>query len=169
VAGYEPPAETYAPVETYSSLVSERVTEPLPRHEILFDQTAPDLVEEAPLVPQEPAAERVFDQTAELEPPVEAAAPARPEPFDPVGDDLFIDLPAASAGTEDDPRLEIGGAPWDPVPVPPPTYATKPTAPQRRPRPPVFEPLLPPVESAEELDPVDDLEEILDRRWAVND
>jgi hypothetical protein len=33
----------------------------------------------------------------------------------------------------------------------------------------MYEPLLPPVETAAELDPADELEEILDRRWAVND
>ena len=46
----------------------------------------------------------------------------------------------------------------------------KPVAPPRPKRAPMFdEPLLPPIETAAELDPVDDLEEILDRRWAVND
>jgi hypothetical protein len=58
---------------------------------------------------------------------------------------------------------------WDPVPVPPPTYTTKPAAPPRRARPPVFDPLLPAGEGEIELEPTGDLEEILDRRWAVND
>jgi hypothetical protein len=63
----------------------------------------------------------------------------------------------------------IGERPWEPVPVPRPVYATKPKAPKRRNRAPEMEPLLPPAETAAELDPIDDLEEILDRRWAVND
>jgi hypothetical protein len=65
--------------------------------------------------------------------------------------------------------LAVGGKPWEPVPVPKPTYATKPVAPSR----PVYEAprerLLPPVESAIEMQADDDLEAILDRRWAVND
>jgi hypothetical protein len=63
----------------------------------------------------------------------------------------------------------VGGSPWEPVPVPPPTYAMKPAAPPRRPRFERDEPLLPPVEPTPELSAADDLEEILDRRWAVND
>jgi hypothetical protein len=63
----------------------------------------------------------------------------------------------------------IGARPWEPVPVPKPVYASKPAAPVRRHRAPTFDPLLPPVDSPAELDQVDDLEEILDRRWAVND
>jgi hypothetical protein len=63
----------------------------------------------------------------------------------------------------------VGGKPWEPVPVPKPTYATKPVAPSR----PVYEAprerLLPPVEPAIEVQADDDLEAILDRRWAVND
>jgi hypothetical protein len=127
------------------------------RREQLFDQTAVadpaiDLTEqelEIDLV----AAEAVFDQSAAIEvEPVPAALPeeiAEPNPEEPV--------------------LEIGGRPWEPVPVPRPTYTTKPPAPSRAHRAPLSEPLLPPAETASELDPADDLEEILDRRWAVND
>ncbi len=62
----------------------------------------------------------------------------------------------------------VGTSPWEPVPVPRPTYAMKPAAPPRRPRYEPEEPLLPPVEPTADL-PADELEEILDRRWAVND
>jgi hypothetical protein len=73
--------------------------------------------------------------------------------------------PAAEAPLE--PPV-VGGSPWEPVPVPPPTYTMKPPAPPRRPRYEPDEPLLPPLESMADL-PADELEEILDRRWAVND
>lgn len=115
--------------------------------------------------------EWLFDQAAEVAEAGPIADPDedRPEP---------VDLPAAAVSAEQsadlsdpylEPEIEIGGQPWEPVPVPRPTYTTKPTAPRRRVRAPMSEPLLPPVEPTEELDPVDDLEEILDRRWAVND
>ncbi|HVS69107.1 MAG TPA: hypothetical protein VHE56_11180 [Mycobacteriales bacterium] len=63
----------------------------------------------------------------------------------------------------------VGGSEWEPRPVPRPTYAMKPAAPPRPQRRRVSEPILPPVEPAAELDTDDDLEAILDRRWAVND
>lgn len=64
----------------------------------------------------------------------------------------------------------VGGAEWEPVPVPRPTYTMKPAAPARPARRRVIsEPILPPVETVAELDSDDDLEAILDRRWAVND
>jgi hypothetical protein len=123
---------------------------------------AVEYVEPVPVAAPVARPEPLFDQTAVLDVGLEpvVAAPVEPEPM--------IDLPA-DEGAEVEPEIEIGGRPWEPVPVPRPTYTTKPTAPPRRPRAPIFEPLLPPVEPAAELDPVDDLEEILDRRWAVND
>ncbi|HTW20366.1 MAG TPA: hypothetical protein VME70_09170, partial [Mycobacteriales bacterium] len=132
--------------------------------EFVFDQTAV-FDDDHPTVEIDRYAEPVFDQTAE---PVESRRSAEP-----ADGELFFDLdtpqaPAAQAVTPE-PEPGIGGAEWDPVPVPPPTYVNKPTAPARRARPPIFEPLLPPAETPEELDPVDNLEEILDRRWAVND
>jgi hypothetical protein len=45
----------------------------------------------------------------------------------------------------------------------------KPAAPQRPVRRRPSEPILPPVETVAEVDTDDDLEAILDRRWAVND
>jgi hypothetical protein len=63
----------------------------------------------------------------------------------------------------------VGGKPWEPIPVPRPTYATKPAAPSYPAVPRRSEPLLPPVERAAQLEDDDDLEAILDRRWAVND
>jgi hypothetical protein len=107
---------------------------------------------------EEPAAaEAAFDQSAAAE----AAA----------GRDVDIDnsLSDPADQPEVDATGHIGARPWEPVPVPKPTYQSKPAAPRRTKPLPEFEPLLPPVETAAELDPVDDLEEILDRRWAVND
>jgi hypothetical protein len=154
----EPVAPTPAPAP---------VAARLSRGEVVFDQTSPPERADERIAAQgdqaQVAAEPLFDQTAELD--LDLVEPAASDL-----DDLFVDpAPVAADASVDEPPFEVGGAPWDPVPVPPPTYTTKPTAPVRRPRPPVFEPLLPPVEAAEELDPVDDLEEILDRRWAVND
>jgi hypothetical protein len=168
-------------------------TEPAPAAEPLFDQTRSAVVE-IPAYEDEPtyedeayaaeeavvaasasriefepvAADEFFDQTADYQPPL---VPERAAPREPAGRDVEIDIPlsdpvaqpAAAAGNE------IGARPWEPVPVPRPVYASKPVAPPRSPRAPTFEPLLPPIETAAELDPVDDLEEILDRRWAVND
>jgi hypothetical protein len=147
-----PPVEFVAPV---------RAPAPAVRRERLFDQTAAVEAEREPV-----AAGFVFDQSAEIDlvgaDQVAAHAPVEHEPS--------VDLPAYESTIEfEEPEIEIGGRPWEPVPVPRPTYADKPTAPARRQSAPIFEPLLPQTETAAELDPVDDLEEILDRRWAVND
>jgi hypothetical protein len=151
------PAVAYTDDDDVADYAEFRVVAPPARRELLFDQTAVAQSEAEPV-----ASEFVFDQSAEIDLEraewVAADSAARPEPF--------IDLPAYE---ESEPEIEIGGRPWEPVPVPRPTYTTKPTAPPRRPRAPIFEPLLPEVETAAELDPAEDLEEILDRRWAVND
>jgi hypothetical protein len=68
----------------------------------------------------------------------------------------------AATGTED---AAASGA-WEPVPVPPPTYTMKPPAPPRRtwsPPPRVTE------QVADAEGEPDELEGILERRWAVND
>ena len=166
--------------EAREPVESVRIAPPTGRREVLFDQAAPEMTESTRVEPEEvaaayapverseprrTAADAIFDQTAEVD--LERREPRAPAPID---DDAFLDVTAADvAALAEEPQLEIGGAPWEPVPVPPPTYVSKPTAPPRRPRPPIFEPLLPPSETPAELDPVDDLEEILDRRWAVND
>jgi hypothetical protein len=154
-------APVAAPATRYSEYAEDvepaRVEAAPARREPLFDQTAA-----ADVKPEPVAAEYIFDQTA-IE--VERSAPAAAASVEP---EPMTDRPAYEPA-EAEPEIEIGGRPWEPVPVPRPTYTTKPTAPPRRPRAPIFEPLLPPVEPAAELDPVDDLEEILDRRWAVND
>lgn len=80
-----------------------------------------------------------------------------------------IEVAESAVETRPERAAGIGGTPWEPVPVPRPTYTMKPPAPPRRAKYEPGEPLLPPVETAAELDPVDELEEILDRRWAVND
>jgi hypothetical protein len=154
----------------------------------VFDQTsvAEEIEAEAPVVVA------VFDQDAAPAAPVVAPAVRRDVLFDqdelddvvaepvvahdlPVADrvrayerDLEIDI-ALSDPEPARPSTEIGARPWEPVPVPKPVYASKPAAPPRPARAPLMEPLLPPLEHAGELDPTDDLEEILDRRWAVND
>jgi hypothetical protein len=139
----------------------------------VYDQDVPIDVErqierrvQAPAARRGAIAEFVFDQAEDFEPVV-----AKSSRYDVHGRDLEIDIPL------DEPTPQparatasgVGGRPWEPVPVPKPIYASKPPAPARRARAPIFEPLLPPVDSPEELDPVEDLEEILDRRWAVND
>jgi hypothetical protein len=131
------------------------------RRERLFDQTAAVETEREPV-----AAGFVFDQSAEID----LVGAEQVATYAPVEPERSVDLPAYESTIEfEEPEIEIGGRPWEPVPVPRPTYADKPTAPPRRPSAPIFEPLLPQTETAAELDPVDDLEEILDRRWAVND
>jgi hypothetical protein len=126
---------------------------PAPRRSFIEAGTQPGrgTVEPEPAPRAEPAPART--ETARPD-------PARDEPFR--YEPEMPQAPAASAPT-------VGGSPWEPVPVPRPTYTMKPAAPPRRRRDPIDEPLLPPIETAAEMDPVDDLEEILDRRWAVND
>jgi hypothetical protein len=149
-----------------------------PVAEAIFDQTEPwDEVGSAapvvaPAVAHTATGDGFFDQEDDYA-PVASRFEAEPEPE--------VDLEyeteheysseraaraAAHAAAE---VLARGGKPWEPVPVPKPTYATKPVAPSR----PVYEAprerLLPPVESTIEMQADDDLEAILDRRWAVND
>jgi hypothetical protein len=154
------PYERFEPVAVRGSsaaaaaeaIFDQTVTGPPVRYR--FDDTSYEAV----------APESVFDQSVAFEAPT-----LPPQPVDtPTDADIDIDL-SAPAGSSADDDGEIGARPWAPVPVPKPTYASKPAAPRRTRALPEFEPLLPPVETASELDPVDDLEEILDRRWAVND
>jgi hypothetical protein len=101
--------------------------------------------------------------------PERPAARQRPET---PGDRAFgLDIALSAGPSEPSRNVDdgIGARPWEPVPVPRPVYTSKPPAPPRSPRAPEFEPILPAVDQHAELDPVDDLEEILDRRWAVND
>jgi hypothetical protein len=135
----------------------------------VFDHDAPIEVErrvEPAAVPTRSVAEFVFDQAEDFEPVV-----AKSSRYDVHGRDLEIDIPLdePTARPKRATANDIGGRPWEPVPVPKPIYASKPAAPARPARAPIFEPLLPPIDTAAELDPADDLEEILDRRWAVND
>jgi hypothetical protein len=142
--GYAEEIETYAPV-------AEPVAQPA--FEPVFDQTAfasDDVDADDDGIS---ALDEVFAENAGLlDEEVDAALP----------DTTLIENGDETTATEDPDT-------WDPVPVPPPTYTTKPAAPPRRARPPVFEPLLPAGEGEIELEPTGDLEEILDRRWAVND
>jgi hypothetical protein len=138
----------------------------------------------------------VFDQTAlsddELEPVYQSAVESMSVRV--AGDDGFFDQEIDLTAAEREPSfIEAGavrasravareerpaapaeetvgvGSPWEPVPVPRPTYAMKPAAPARPARRPRSEPILPPVEPVAEVETDDDLEAILDRRWAVND
>jgi hypothetical protein len=128
----------------------------------------------------EPAAERefepVFDQTAFASADVVAeddGLSALDAVFAENAGMLHAESEAVPAETTDAQSADELAAEdddtWDPVPVPPPTYTTKPAAPPRRARPPIFDPLLPASEGEIEFEPTGDLEEILDRRWAVND
>ena len=97
--------------------------------------------------------------------------PARPAP-------LSQPLPAPAARYEDTPSAAAatGTDTWDPVPVPPPTYVSKPVAPRREPR--VLD-LTKPGEWTASLDGEDvglsildddgELDEILERRRAAGD
>jgi hypothetical protein len=141
----------YEEVERYQPLPMAAVagaSQPEP----MFDQTSPVAFEDVALDDTRVAAYH-FDDTA-----YQPAAAVDVEP-----------ATAYEQVAEADPDVGIGERPWEPVPVPPPVYTTKPTAPRRRSRAPIMEPLLPPVDSPAELEEGDDLEEILDRRWAVND
>jgi hypothetical protein len=136
--------------------------------DVVFDQTVSPDVAPADAGFEPAADDRIFDQTAaddHVERTVVMASASAPPPRV----EVEVTPPGPVADLEPDETNGIGARPWEPVPVPKPVYASKPAAPARRHRAPTFDPLLPPVDSPAELDQVDDLEEILDRRWAVND
>jgi hypothetical protein len=134
--------------------------------EQVFDQTAlsdDDVLVPAYASPSVAASDGFFDQEADAGVAAEPGfveAGVRRASQDVVEADQLPEAPAAEA---------VGGRPWEPVPVPKPTYAMKPAAPPRPARRRPSERLLPPVETVVELEGDDDLEAILDRRWAVND
>jgi hypothetical protein len=75
--------------------------------------------------------------------------------------------PAVATGT-DDAVYDASG--WDPVPVPPPTYTMKPKAPPRRTwTPPAAQPAASTEGPAVSDGDADELDGILEHRWAVND
>ncbi|HVV77026.1 MAG TPA: hypothetical protein VHC43_13415 [Mycobacteriales bacterium] len=127
----------------------------------VFDQTA--LSDDEVVAPA--VNDGFFDQETDL------ATPATPEPSFVEAGTRRAEPPAAKREElPEAPAAEtVGGSPWEPVPVPRPTYAMKPAAPPRPARRRVSEPILPPVETVAEIEADDDLEAILDRRWAVND
>ena len=98
---------------------------------------------------------------------IPARLPARPAP---------LAAPAPAARYEDKPLVaaSVGGAPWSPVPVPPPMYVGKAPAPRRPPR--VLDLTKPgewtaALEGDDELDLTaegPELEDILDRRRTVS-
>jgi hypothetical protein len=173
------------PAATAATVVMPRV-EPEPRYEAeldaefepvavrvaasaggaIFDQALPTRAapEDSSIVIDTVETDSGFDQ--DVSEPDRAPAASYDVATEPAPAEATIDA-GADAGTPED--GDVGTRPWEPVPVPRPVYASKPAAPAPRRRAPTFEPLLPPVDSPAEVDEVDDLEEILDRRWAVND
>jgi hypothetical protein len=127
----------------------------------------------APAVAEAPAAAAPAERVGAVR--YDVVGTSRQDSWDPAGHVAAVDpdgeaLPeptevpepvaAEATGTDG------GRSTWEPIPVPPPTYTMKPTAPPRsRPSVPVMddEELLPAVDEAPELD------EILARRRAVND
>lgn len=192
--GYEYEDEQYQlePRVTVRHYASEQVV----ARDATFDQAAYDEYvddyDDSYVEPAAPAAQTaVFDQTTVFEPepePVPAeprksfieagAQPGRresdPEYVEPQYEQPQYEQPQRREPARRAPEAPAAtagaGSAWEPVPVPRPTYTMKPAAPpRRRRRVEIDEPLLPPVETPVEMDTTDDLEEILDRRWAVND
>ncbi|HET6910473.1 MAG TPA: hypothetical protein VFH54_14135 [Mycobacteriales bacterium] len=95
--------------------------------------------------------------------PAYASAPAAPASYD----EQVTQAAVAATGTEDG----SGSDAWDPVPVPPPTYTMKPKAPPRRTWTPAgAEATDEPAAAAPQPGAdTDELEGILEHRWAVND
>ncbi len=99
---------------------------------------------------------------------------AAPVPADRGWPDPAETVVVAATGTD---SAEATDDTWEPVPVPLPTYAMKPPAPAYQADPtytdPVYAPSTPAAEAAEAVasdEVVDaDLDDILERRWAVND
>jgi hypothetical protein len=103
--------------------------------------------------------------------PPAAARPARPpQPAAPLPD-VAVAATGTDGMTEDWADDEDT---WEPVPVPPPTYTMKPPAPAYEADPTYSQPAYDPAaraaaQGAAQAQPDNDLDEILDRRWAVND
>jgi hypothetical protein len=123
-------------------------------------------------VPAAPAAPAAFTPPAPRVEGIPSRLPARPAP-------LAAPLPAPAARYEDKPLVAnsatpVGGAPWSPVPVPPPMYVGKAAAPRRPPR--VLDLTKPgewtaALEGDEDLDLTaegPELDDILDRRRTVS-
>jgi hypothetical protein len=105
--------------------------------------------------------------TTPAAPVVAAYEPAAPVFAPPVDQPMPAAEPEPVAGVDDEDS-------WEPVPVPRPTYAMKPPAPAYEADPTYAPPVYRPEPDAEPIPaPVaevdTDLEDILDRRWAVND
>jgi hypothetical protein len=165
----------------YDDAYSDRYDEPVyahagadaPRAAVggVFDQTEPAEFDDDAYAPVSAAA-AVFDQDVDFAP---APVAEERQSFIDAGaqlgrrDELVYEEPVYEESAAFAPAPPVGGSPWEPVPVPRPTYTMKPAAPPRRRRAELDEPLLPPVETAAEAGSPDELEEILDRRWAVND
>lgn len=140
----------------------------------VFDQTAvgDGRVAAASATASAVASDGFFDQEAEAAAIVSEAGPEpeRAPSFVEAGVQRASRVVIESEERPAAPAAEaVGGSPWVPVPVPKPTYAMKPAAPPRPTRRRTSEPILPAVEPVVELETDDDLEAILDRRWAVND
>jgi hypothetical protein len=162
----------------YAEAVFDRASETEPRV-VQREFVREPVREPAPQAParrqasrRETAARRddVYDPSAPRDRTVEYERSAPSERVAAYARDLEVDQPSARpARRRSEPEPGIGARPWEPVPVPRPTYTTKPTAPRRTPRAPMPEPQAPAAQKPAAKSPAEELEEILDRRWAVND
>ena len=87
---------------------------------------------------------------------------------------LAAEAAAEASAREEAERLASAAAGWQPVPVPLPTYVSKPKAPDRPARPlpeeePFDQTVAPPTAEEAALGEADELDEIIERRRAVND
>lgn len=118
-AGAQPAARTPSRVTRRTEPASPSSRVPVPADDARGEESAEP--EPAPVRRAAASSERlVFD--------VRADEPATPEPV------VVVDPGNAGDGAPAGPP-PVGSEPWEPVPVPLPTYVTKPAAPRREPRP----------------------------------
>ena len=122
-----------------------------------------------------PAARRPVRPAAPA--PAPAAAPAAPAAMPAAA--AAVAEPLAATGTDDLVESDVADETWEPVPVPRPTYTMKPPAPAYEADPTYSPPVYERADRAERAEEAiaqtvaeereTDLDEILERRWAVND
>jgi hypothetical protein len=104
--------------------------------------------------------------------PVPRSAPLPTPARAPMAPTLAAEIPMPDVAVAVDVAVETLGAEvtWEPVPVPPPTYTLLPPAPPATPSAPAasYQPDAVAVDDGTD-DAPSDLDEILERRWAVND
>lgn len=117
-----------------------------------------------PAAPAAPAASRPAAPAPRPAAPVTVpVADAATEPMEPIVEPVLEPVVAAT-GTDD-----AAGDTWEPVPVPPPTYVMKPPAPAFEADPTYTDPVYSPAPATAAAEGETDLDDILERRWAVND